>query len=180
MNQQDRHSLFSELITRHQSQLYAYIFAIVRNQEDADDLFQAICLILWRKFQLFQPGTSFFSWARQTAQREARGFLKRRKLPSHVSEELLNALADTDLTVHSDATAAYLDALQSCREKLNATDEELLGLRYVENLGTHQIADRLQRPQPSVCNSLARIRGWLLECIMTKLARQDRPTGDRT
>jgi RNA polymerase sigma-70 factor, ECF subfamily len=180
MNEQDRHILFSESITRHQSQLYAYIFAIVRNSEDADDLFQTVCLILWRKFDLFQSGTSFFAWARQTAQREVRDFLKRKRRPTHVSEELLDALADTDLTARSDATAAYLDALQLCREKLSATDEELLGLRYVDDLGTHQIADRLQRPQPSVCNSLARIRDWLLQCVMTELARQDRAAEDRS
>ena len=82
------------------------------------------------------------------------GLSQRKRLPNHVSEELLDALAETELTAHSDATAAYLDALRACREKLSATDEELLGLRYVENLGTHQIADRLRRPQPSVCNSL--------------------------
>lgn len=180
MTEQDRYNLFSDLITRHQSQLYAYIFAIVRDQEDADDLFQTVCLILWKKFHSFQPGTSFFSWARQTAQREVRGFFKRRRLPSHVSDELLDALAHTNPTVCSDATAAYLDALRLCRQKLSARDEELLGLRYVENLGSHQIADRLHRPQPSVCNSLARIRGWLLECITAELARQERFSGDRS
>ena len=65
MNEQQRHDLFSELIARHQSELYAYIFAIVRNWDDADDLYQSTCLVLWRKFESFRPGTSFFSWARQ-------------------------------------------------------------------------------------------------------------------
>ena len=45
-------NLFSELISRHQSELYAYIFAIVRNWEDADDLFQSVSLVLWRKFEI--------------------------------------------------------------------------------------------------------------------------------
>jgi RNA polymerase sigma-70 factor, ECF subfamily len=178
MDEQDRRDLYSELITRHQSQLYAYIYAIVRNQENADDLFQSVCLVLWRKFELFQPGSSFFSWARQTAQREVRDFLKRRRRPSYVSEVLLDSLCETALTPHSDATDVYLDALRRCREKLSAADEELLALRYVENLGSRQIADRLQRPQQSVCNSLTRIRGWLLDCVTTQLARQERPAED--
>ena len=54
MNEQERHNLFSELIARHQSEIYAYIFAIVRNWEDADDLFQSVCLVLWRKFESFR------------------------------------------------------------------------------------------------------------------------------
>lgn len=176
MNEQDRHNLFSELTTRHQSQLYAYIFAIVRNQADADDLYQAVCLVLWRKFDLFQPGSSFFNWARQTAKREVRDYLKRKRVPTQISEELLDVVAETPCAANRDAMATYLDALQHCREKLSVLDEELLELRYVENLGSREIADRLQRPQQSVCNSLTRIRGWLLECVTKTLARQDKPT----
>ena len=65
----------------------------------------------------------------------------------------------------------YLAALDHCKEKLNATDEELLDLRYAENLGTREIAVRLQRPQQGVCHSLKRIRRWLLECIQVELAQ---------
>ena len=74
MNEQERHNLFSDLIARHQSELYGYIFAVVRNWEDADDLFQSVCLVLWRKFESFQPGSSFFSWARQTAKNRGQQF----------------------------------------------------------------------------------------------------------
>jgi RNA polymerase sigma-70 factor, ECF subfamily len=180
MDKHERHNLFSELLSRHQSQLYAHIFAIVRNREDASDLFQSVCLVLWRKFDRFQPGTSFFCWARLTARRVVSDFLKRKKLPSHASEELLEALTETPRLAHSDATDFYLDALRRCRQKLNAADDELLGLRYAEDLGSRQIADRLRRPQQSVCNSLTRIRRWLLDCVTTELARQDRRTEDRS
>jgi RNA polymerase sigma-70 factor, ECF subfamily len=180
MNEQDRHDLYSELITRHQSQLYAYIFAIVRNQQDTDDLYQSVCLILWRKFELFRPGSSFFSWARQTAKREVRDYLKRKRVSTQVSEELLDAIAETPFAAQSDVTGGYLDALRQCREKLSALDEELLVLRYVENLGSREIAEQLQRPQQSVCNSLTRIRGWLLECVTKAVARQDRPTEEHS
>ena len=88
MNEQDRHSLFSELIARHQCGLYAYLFAIVQNWEDADDLYQTTCLVLWRKFESYRPGSSFFSWARQTAKIEARNFLRNKQLPKYINEEL--------------------------------------------------------------------------------------------
>ena len=67
MNEQERQDLFSQMLSRHHSQLYAYIFAVVKNQADAEDLFQSVCLVLWQKFELFQPNSSFFPWARQTA-----------------------------------------------------------------------------------------------------------------
>lgn len=174
MNEQDRHNLFCELIARHHSELYAYIFAIVRNREDAGDLFQSVCLVLWRKFELFQLNTSFFSWARQTAKFVVRSFLRhKKKLSNCVSEELLDTLAETIAETQNDRAAPYLPALRRCKAKLSAADEELLVLRYANNLGSREIANRLERPQPSVCHSLTRIRQWLLECIRMELARQE-------
>ena len=180
MNEQDPHNLFSELIARYRSELYAYILAIVRNWEDADDLFQSVCLVLWSKFASFQPGSSFFAWARQTAKIEVRYFLRHRQSPSHVSEELLDTLAETVLDAQSEEVELYLISLEHCRAKLSATDEELLELRYVEDLGSREIADRVQRSQQSVCQSLKRIRRWLLECVRGELARQEHSARGRS
>ena len=126
MNEQDRHNLFCELITRHHSQLYAYIFAIVRNREDAGDLFQSVCLVLWRKFESFQPDTSFFSWARQTAKLVVRSFLRhKKKLSSHISQELLDTLAETVAEAETNEAEFYLVALRRCKEKLSPADEDV-------------------------------------------------------
>jgi RNA polymerase sigma-70 factor, ECF subfamily len=169
MNNQDRHNLFSELIARHQSELYAYIFAIVRTWEDADDIFQSLCLVLWRKFDLFEPDRNFFLWARQIAKFEVRKFLTARKLLNNVDEGLLDELTETAI----ETEPGKLDALEHCSQKLGDIDRELLELHYAEDLGSRQIAERLQRSQASVCNSLNRIRLWLHACIERELARQE-------
>jgi RNA polymerase sigma-70 factor (ECF subfamily) len=175
MNTQDRHEQFTELVARYYNQLYAYIFAVVRNREDARDLLQSVCLVLWRKFDLFQPGTDFFAWARQTSRLVVTGFLRHRRMLSNcIDEELVDAIAETFLEGRNDATDGYLTALRQCRNKLKPTDEELLRLRYVEELGSREIADRLGRPQQGICNSLKRIRRSLFECIQMEVARQDR------
>jgi RNA polymerase sigma-70 factor (ECF subfamily) len=177
MNELDRHNLFSDLISRHHTQLYAYIFAVVRNREDAADVFQSMCVVLWRRFESFEPGSEFFPWARQTAKLVARGFLRHKKVRAtgSVSEDLLDALAETTVETQNTPADLSLAALRRCKSKLSDSDGELLELRYGENLSSGQIADRTQRPQPSVCNSLKRIRGWLLDCIQMELARQEHP-----
>jgi RNA polymerase sigma-70 factor, ECF subfamily len=173
MNEQERHDLFVELITQHQDELYGYIYAVLRNREDADDLSQSVCLVLWSKFESFQPGTSFFAWARQIARIKISDFFRHKQSPTYVSEDLIDVLAETAAGPHDAAAEVYLAALRGCREKLTAADNELLQLRYVEELSTVAIADRLQRLQPNVCRSLNRIRRWLYECIQMELARQE-------
>jgi RNA polymerase sigma-70 factor (ECF subfamily) len=173
MNNLERQNLFSDLVGRHQSELYAYIFSVVRNWEDADDLFQSVCVVLWSKFDSFQPDSSFFAWARQTAKITIRNFLSRKPLHRYATEELLGALTETALPPTDDDAELYLAALRRCKAKLAAVDEQLIELRYSEDLGSRQIADRLQRPQRSVTNSLARIQRWLFECLRREVAQQE-------
>jgi RNA polymerase sigma-70 factor, ECF subfamily len=173
MGETDRQNAFSELISRHQSELYAYIFAVVRNWQDADDLFQSVSLVLWQKFETFRLGSDFFSWARKTAEFKLRKFLAQKRVPNYVGEELLDALAQAMPDTQRAGVEMSLAALRRCRKKLAAADEELLELRYVDDLGSREIADRLQRPQHSVCHSLKRVRRWLFECIRMELARQE-------
>jgi RNA polymerase sigma-70 factor, ECF subfamily len=180
MNEEDRQNLFSDLASRHQGELYAYIFSIVRNWEDADDLYQSVCLVLWSKFHLFRPGSSFLAWARQTAKVTVRNYLKQKHSRRHASEELLDVLAETTGDIQNDESELYMAALRRCKTKLSATDGQLLELRYVEDIGSRQIAERLQRSQQSVCRSLARVQRWLLECIRMELARQEHSGKDRS
>jgi RNA polymerase sigma-70 factor (ECF subfamily) len=178
MNEQQRHDLFVELITRHQSELYGYIYAVVRNREDADDLYQSVCLVLWSKFELFRPGTSFFAWARQTAKNKVGDYVRHRQSSRYVTDDLIDVLTEVTTEPHDADAAVYLVALQRCKDKLPAADHELLQLRYVEELNTVAIADRLQRLRPSVSRSLNRIRRWLFDCIGAELANRDVSPGE--
>jgi RNA polymerase sigma-70 factor, ECF subfamily len=173
MNEQERHDLFAELITRHQGQLYGYIYSVVRNWEDTDDIYQSVCLVLWCKFESFQPGSSFFAWARQIAKNKVGDFVRQKRSPTIVAEELMNILVESEAGPCDADAETYLIALRQCRNRLSAEDEELLQLCYVEELSTVEIAARLQRLRQSVGRSLSRIRRWLLECIQMELARQE-------
>lgn len=207
MKSQNRHNLFSELITAHQSQLYGYIFALVRNREDAADLFQSVCVVLWKKFDSFLnadaannphlaanadtegnrgnlednhlDNDAFFPWARQTAIFEVRNFLRREKSRHHLTEELLEAFTECDFDRQSDATTSYMDALRSCKGKLPSVDTELLDCHYGKGLSVQQVADRIGRTRQSVGNSLLRIRKSLLDCIRLQLVKQEYPEEER-
>ena len=106
-------------------------------------------------------------------------FLRQKQSPHSLSEKLLDDLAEAVIESQSGEAEPYLAALRRCKAKLRRADEELLELHYVEDLGSRQIADRLQRSQPSVCRSLNRIRCWLLQCVQMELARQEHSGEER-
>ena len=53
---------FVELLTQHQRSLYGYIYTMVRNSSDSDDILQETNLVLWKKRLEYKTGTSFIAW----------------------------------------------------------------------------------------------------------------------
>lgn len=69
---------FVSLLTQHQRVLLAFILGLVPDRNDAEDIRQRTNIMLWRKREDFQSGTSFCSWAFSVARWEAKGFLRER------------------------------------------------------------------------------------------------------
>ena len=176
MTQQDRYDTFCELLTRYQAQIRGYILALVRNRDDADDLFQATSLVLWRKFDTFQADSNFFAWARRTAELTVCNFWKtNRSRFAPLSEAFLDTLAATEPSVGGDTADAYLASMRGCMDKLRPEDRNLLGFRYMEDLSVQQIAEQMARSRQSVGKSLLRIRRELLRCIEKQSIQEEHP-----
>src|SRR5687767_4268119 len=78
MSDHQRKAEFAELLRLHQSRLFGYVHSLVRDLDDAEDLFQQTAVILWNKFDGFDRSRSFFSWACGVARFEVANFLRAR------------------------------------------------------------------------------------------------------
>lgn len=169
---------FAQLLTLNEPRLFGYIYALVLNTADAEDIYQYTALALWRKFDSYRPGTNFAAWARAAARFEVQHYFRgksRRRL--HFDESLLNELTEA----HSAADPAfesergsYADALRRCKDVLPENDRRLIELCYTATTNIKQIAGGLGRSPQSVCNSLSRIRRALFDCIRRSLEAKDR------
>ncbi|MCG8584998.1 MAG: sigma-70 family RNA polymerase sigma factor [Pirellulales bacterium] len=164
MTADDRNALFRELITRHQRQLYGYLYALVHNHADAEDLLQQTSVVLWRKFDQFDPDTKFINWATRSAYFEACNFLRTRRKSVSFSDELLEAFAENFDSARDDSDE-YHEALEGCVEEMPDGDRWMIDQAYGEDLSAGEIAKLLGRSRQSVSNSLRRIRQALLACI---------------
>src|SRR3954468_9432123 len=128
-----RHADFAEHLRRSQTRLYGYIHSLVRDLNDADDLFQQTTLILWKKFGEFDPQRSFFSWACGIARFEVANFLRSRgRQRLYFSDDLNLLLVEAQQELADDEREARRDALAGCVEKLRQRDRELLRECYGE------------------------------------------------
>lgn len=165
---------FVELSSRHQRQLLGYIFTLVRNMDDAEDLLQQTNLVLWRKFDDYQSGTDFMRWACCVAHLQVLTFLRRRRRgPVHLNEELLQQLADKRLG-RTKIYEQYREALQQCMDRLGVIDRDLLDLCYGGMLSIKDVAAKLGRSADSIYHSLQRIRRVLFSCINGTVTQEER------
>lgn len=163
---------FIELLNAHRSQLLGYLFCLVRNMADAEDLFQQVSITLWDKFEEFTPGTNFGAWATATARNKALTFLRTKgRERARFSDRVIEELAAQELWAPEELDHR-LAALATCQQKLSPRDQLLLSLCYGEEGTTRDVAHQLNRPVESVYSSLSRIRRALHRCIERTLSRE--------
>lgn len=170
----DRTEQFLRHYSGCESQLRAYLMALLGNRSDVEDVFQETTLALWRSFDDFIPGTSFMVWARQIAFHRVLQFRvqkQRRGVPC--SEAFLNAVQQT-MVAHADQLDARLGALAGCVEKLADADRKLIAMRYESNHTIKDVAAQLGKPANTLYKALERIRHALVVCIERAIAREER------
>jgi RNA polymerase sigma-70 factor, ECF subfamily len=165
----ERDDQYVEMLTRHKSQLFRFIFAMVHSLPDAEDVFQQTAITMWDKFDEFQSGTDFYAWACSIARFKTLDFFKakgRQRL--HFSNELIEEIAQRNRW-QPEVQQAKLRALASCRGKLSKNDQKLLAACYGEQKNIREAAQIMGRPVGSVYDSLSRIRRALYLCIKRTL-----------
>jgi RNA polymerase sigma-70 factor, ECF subfamily len=161
----DRNEVFVELLTLHQRKLYGFIYTLVPNTADAEDLLQQTSLVLWQKFNEFNLNSSFSAWACQIAHFEVLHYLRGKRRSRVVfSDELIARLAKIRHN-REEIHLADRGVLAGCVEELSGADRKLLELCYAVKHNIKAAAAALERPVESVYVSLVRVRRLLMDCI---------------
>ena len=168
----DRSKHLILLMTQHQRRIFGYIYTLVPNRTDAEDILQETSLVVCEKFDQFKPGTDFAAWACQIAYwevRRARQKFARSKVV--FNQEVVDAISETAAELAPQATARH-EALAKCLQKLHPRDRELLLTRYEPGSGVEAAAQRTGRSLEAAYKALARLRKLLLDCVSHQLSME--------
>ena len=166
MNGDPRQWLFAEQLRLNQVQVFGYIYSLVRNFDDADDLFQQTSLAMWNKFEQFDQSRSFVAWACGVARFEVSNFLRARSRQKlYFSDDLSLLLAESQDPGAVDSSEDQRAALAGCLGKLRQRDQKLVTACYGEESLVPEVARAWGRSAQSIHNSLRRIRRSLFECV---------------
>jgi RNA polymerase sigma-70 factor (ECF subfamily) len=159
---------FARQFLENQGRLYGYIATLLVNRDDAEDVLQRTSLILWQKWEHFDPDRGFLPWARGVALNEVRNLLRRSERRNvHLSEPILELLA---AELEEDTTEVRTAALAACMERLQKAQRDLLEQCYLGTAGIKAVAAALETSPAALYMKLHRIRKQLVECVSRHVA----------
>ena len=115
---------FEELVRRHQQRIYATVYHMTANHEDATDLTQETFIKAFQALKSFKGDASFYTWVYRIAVNKTLNHLKKRKQRSFMSLNDLDSQVENDpelVALISDKTPRREAALAELQEKLNAS-----------------------------------------------------------
>jgi RNA polymerase sigma-70 factor (ECF subfamily) len=113
---------YDELVQRYQQRIYATVYHMTANHEDANDIAQESFIKAFQALKSFRGGSSFYTWLYRIAVNKTINFLKQRKNKNHFSLNDIdfNAENDPDLVaLTSDKTPFRAVGLTELQKKLN-------------------------------------------------------------
>lgn len=168
-----RREAFARLFAKHDRWLFSYLVVLLGSPADAEEVFQEVCVVLWREHEKFQLGTNFVKWVSVIANNQVHQFrYKTKRKNFSLDEGLISDVADSAVG-RADIFELRRDALRSCLGRLTNDDRQIVQHCYDhETKSFKAAAERLGRPVNTVYKALNRIRRMLHKCIDQKLATE--------
>jgi RNA polymerase sigma-70 factor (ECF subfamily) len=162
-------SAYEELVRRYQQRIYATVYHMTSNHEDASDLTQETFIKAYQALASFKGDSSFYTWVYRIAVNKTLNYLKQRKQRTFMSLNDLDVQVENDpelVALIHDKTPRRDAGLHEIQQRLN---EALLKLSE-----THRMVVTLHDIQGLPHEEIARIMECNVGTVRSRLfyARQ--------
>lgn len=167
---EDAHyEIFVQRFSQYEPDLRRFINSLLPGWSDTDEVLQRAALVIWRKFDQYDPDTNFMKWACVIARFEALAY--RRKMARDrlvFSEELLEMMADEGID-EIDERRTELDALEFCLKEIPEKQRQFITLAYTPGVKVKDLAAQAGASAAAYYMRMKRIRRKLMKCVESKI-----------
>ncbi len=171
--QEGKLEAFGHLMDLHVRRLRAVIALNAPVPHLVDEIAHEAFVFAYHHIQEFQRGTSFFAWIKSIAWNLLRAEIQRfsREQANQTKYATRRVVESTPFKA-VDLSAAELDQLESCLQRIPPRLKQLVEMRYRLSFSTQEIAERAGQSSAWVRTTLCRLRKQLRDCIHDKLAME--------
>lgn len=149
---------YAELVTRYKNALYRHCFAIVRDEDVAEDIAQEAFVTAYYKLSSYDSAYAFATWLFKIGTNKALNWLKKNAKESPMSDNLLERTASSLPSPERKALHAELDAAVNL---LAPKYRVAIRLHYWEGVKYSEIAVMLSVSEGTVKSWLSRAKAQL-------------------
>ena len=119
--------------------LVAYARALLGDFAEAEDAVQETMLVVVKKFEQFQEGTSMLAWCRSMVRLEVLRMKQKRRRERTLAERLLDdavdaAFAESKEVRQHDDTETWRSALERCLAQISERGRRILKARFIDGV----------------------------------------------
>lgn len=149
--------MYGDLIDRYQGKLFAYLYRLVGDKEEARDLLQEVFIKTYKNLYSFDDTRKFSSWIYRIAHNEAVNYLKRRALKRFISwEDVVSTKDQLEMKSNEDDANTNWIRKEDDRnvnmalDRLPSKYKQVLTLRFYADKSYEEISEILGKPVNTV------------------------------
>jgi len=147
---------FEEIVDKYYKDVYRFVFMMVKNRDDADDITQETFLKVRRYLWKFKGNSSVLTWIYRIATNEVKKSFKKNNRSLKLAK-----------ITNTEESGPY-DDLKDAMEKLDRESYEILFLKYFKNMSEKEIAFIVNVPEGTVKSRLFNAKKKLKEIIKSE------------
>ena len=163
---------YRELFARYQKKLFVYIYHLVGNREETEDILQNVFSKTYKNIDHFDVTRKFSSWIYRIAHNESINFLKRKSKRYTVSwedvstsKDKLDSASNEELPEDRIGHQEIVREIDQALKKISPRYQQILRLRYFEENSYEEIGQILGKPINTVGTLINRAKKKLLEVV---------------
>lgn len=168
VEQDDHYELFVKRFAQFEPDLRRFIRSLLPTWTDAEDVLQQTAMVIWRKFDQYDPDTHFMKWACVIARFEALAY--RRKMARDrlvFREDVIELMADEGFE-EVDSRRAEHSALEECLLAMPEKQRKFITLAYTPGVKVKELAEEAGSSAAAFYMRLKRLRHQLMTCVEAK------------
>jgi len=163
---------YKELFARYQKKLFVYIYHLVGNRDETEDILQNVFSKTYKSIDNFDTTRKFSSWIYRIAHNESVNFLKRKSKRYTVSWDDISTSKDKlDTATNEERPEEKMEHQEIVKEidyalkKIPARYQKVLQMRYFNEYSYEEIGKILKKPVNTVGTLINRAKKKLLEVV---------------
>ena len=155
-------------------ELLTYARSLLGDYAAAEDAIQDAMLVVVKKFDQFQEGTSILAWCRAIVRLEVLRIKQQQQRERSLTERLLDDAIDAAFTEfqtaqRGEAVQDWHGALERCLQRVPDRGRRVLQARFTDELSYEQIGQRVGMTLEAVRKALFRLKKQVRSCVETSL-----------